>query len=305
MDGARAAYQQAIDSGHADAAPMAAVNLGELLAEQGDADGAKAAYQQAIDSGHADAAPTAAVNLGELLAEQGDADGARAAYQQAIDSGHADAAPTAAVYLGELLAEQGDADGARAAYQQAIDSGHPDEAAARVYLGQLLAEQPGGHSARNLLEEPSEHRSAQELPADDSAPRFPEGSTVRVPQEGDRVECSVFAPPVISPGSTFMIQAFAHISSQTREAIRRAKEFDADAVRRAVKTLEASVLRGTMLSFHLTMPGLQVDDPVQSMVWRGTTESVQFGISVSKVVPSRQHCRYPHSVPGLDTDRTH
>ena len=39
--------------------------------------GAKAAYQQAIDSGHADAAPRAAVNLGDLLAEQGDADGAR------------------------------------------------------------------------------------------------------------------------------------------------------------------------------------------------------------------------------------
>ena len=35
-------------------------------------DGAKAAYQQAIDSGHADAAPRAAVNLGSLLEEQGD-----------------------------------------------------------------------------------------------------------------------------------------------------------------------------------------------------------------------------------------
>ena len=50
----KAAYQQAIDSGHADAAPRAAVNLGLLLQEQGDVDGAKAAYQQAIDSGHAD-----------------------------------------------------------------------------------------------------------------------------------------------------------------------------------------------------------------------------------------------------------
>ena len=34
-----------------------------LLAGRGDADGAKAAYQQAIDSGHADQAPMAAFNL--------------------------------------------------------------------------------------------------------------------------------------------------------------------------------------------------------------------------------------------------
>jgi hypothetical protein len=30
------------------------------------------------------------------------------------------------------------------------------------------------------------------------------------------------------------------------------------------------------------MPGLRVDGPVQSMLWSGTTESVQFGVSVSK-----------------------
>ncbi len=64
-------------------APTAALNLGLLLEDQGDADGAKAAYQQAIDYGHADAALLAVRNLGALLAGQGDADGAKAAYQQA------------------------------------------------------------------------------------------------------------------------------------------------------------------------------------------------------------------------------
>ena len=71
MEGAKAAYQQAIDSGHADAAPQAVVNLGILLERQGDAEGAKAAYQQAIDSGHADAAPEAAVRLGGAAGEAG------------------------------------------------------------------------------------------------------------------------------------------------------------------------------------------------------------------------------------------
>ncbi len=115
---------------------------------------------------------------------------------------------------------------------------------------------------------------------DDSAPRSPEGSAVDATRPGDRVECSVFAPPTVSPGSVFLIQVFAHISGRPREAMLRATEFDADSVRRAIKTLESSVSRGTKLAFCLTMPGLQVDDPEQSMLWWGTTESVQFGVSV-------------------------
>jgi len=138
-EGARAAWQLAIDSGHTDAAPKAAVNLGILLKEQGDTEGARATYQLAIDSGHTDQAPTAAVNLGVLLQQQGDTEGARATYQLAIDSGHTDQAPTAAVNLGVLLQQQGDTEGARAAYQLAIDSGHTDAApTAAVNLGILL-----------------------------------------------------------------------------------------------------------------------------------------------------------------------
>jgi predicted negative regulator of RcsB-dependent stress response len=118
--GARAAYQRAIDSGHAEWAPEAAINLGVLLAEQTDvaylsslshlnrltlaavAASARAAYQRAIDSGHAEWAPRAAINLGVLLAKQGDVDGAWAAYQRAIDSGHAEWAPKAAASLRRL-----------------------------------------------------------------------------------------------------------------------------------------------------------------------------------------------------------
>ena len=86
MAGAKDAYQQAIDSGHADAAPTAAIDLGDLLAEQGDVAGAKDAYQLAIDSGHADEAPRAAVGLGLLLKEEGDVAGAKASSR---DSGSA------------------------------------------------------------------------------------------------------------------------------------------------------------------------------------------------------------------------
>jgi len=74
-----------------------------LLQEQGDVEGAKAAYQRVIDSGHTDQAPKAGLNLGSLLWQQGDLEGAKAAYQLAIDSGHPEVAPRAAYSLELLL----------------------------------------------------------------------------------------------------------------------------------------------------------------------------------------------------------
>jgi tetratricopeptide (TPR) repeat protein len=107
------AWHKAVNSGHADAAPIAAMSLGTLLQEQGDMRSAKDAYQKAIDSGHAAAAAGAAFCLGDLLHEQGDMRSAKDAFQKAIDSGHATLAPGAAVFLGRaLLAEQGDVPGA-------------------------------------------------------------------------------------------------------------------------------------------------------------------------------------------------
>jgi Flp pilus assembly protein TadD len=85
------------------------VNLGVLLAEQGDPAGARAAWKQAIDTGHPDFAPKAMRNLGVLLVEQGDVEGARAAYQRAIDSGHPEQAPAALVGLREPRATQDEA----------------------------------------------------------------------------------------------------------------------------------------------------------------------------------------------------
>src|SRR5215203_3235668 len=127
-----------MNSGEAAAASMAAVGLGILLAEAGDLDGARAAYRQAIDSGPPTVAPMAAVVLGDLLIEAGDHEGAIAAYKRAIDSGHPEQAPKAAVNLGIQLAKRGDRDGARRAYQKAISSGHPEAAQAGVKLASLL-----------------------------------------------------------------------------------------------------------------------------------------------------------------------
>lgn len=95
--------------------PTAANNLGRRLYEQGDIEGARAAWQQAVDSGHPEHGPPAAYNLGNLLSGQEDFKGAREAYQRAISSGHDQHGPAAAYNLGNLLKKHGDIDDAKAA----------------------------------------------------------------------------------------------------------------------------------------------------------------------------------------------
>ena len=74
---------------------------------QGDLEGAAAAYQQAIDSGHREQSPRAALLLGALLAAQRNPEGARAAFQRAIDSGHSTVSRWRYSILGSSLTGKG------------------------------------------------------------------------------------------------------------------------------------------------------------------------------------------------------
>jgi hypothetical protein len=125
--GAAAAYQQAIDTGHPEYAPLAAACLGVVRQmRQDDSAGAEAAFQIAINSGHAEWAPRALNSLGVLREHRlNDFSGAERAYEQATYFGNPEVAPMAATNLGELRRNQlNDVAGAEAAYQVAVDSGH-------------------------------------------------------------------------------------------------------------------------------------------------------------------------------------
>lgn len=134
LAGARTAYQQALDSGHADWTWGAAIRLLNVMRDQEDAAGARSAYQEASGAGNP-AAPYALHVLGQILHKQGHSEQARSAYQQAIDSGRTDTL----VNLMTLLREQGDNDGLRSACQQAIDLGNSHIADyGLLILGHLL-----------------------------------------------------------------------------------------------------------------------------------------------------------------------
>jgi len=183
-EAAAAAWSRAGASGHAEAAPLAAVNLGVLRKRLGDTDGAVAALEQASASRHPHAAPWASVSLGMLRKHLGDAVGAAAAFEQAEASGHPDAAPLARLNLRLLrnqpgngqvapggatdvvrLIAQGDVAAARLACEQVIASGHPDEAPrAAVDLGALLAMQGDIDGARVAFEYAADSRHPDHAP---------------------------------------------------------------------------------------------------------------------------------------------
>jgi molecular chaperone DnaK len=98
--------------------------------------------------------------------------------------------------------------------------------------------------------------------------------------ESDPVSCTVFAPPAVGVGQSCMVQVFAHVPEREAEAGEMAREMDAQAVRRAFRSLETPVTRGTRLTFELIAPGLVVDEPIQGFKWGGHTEAVQFGVTV-------------------------
>jgi tetratricopeptide (TPR) repeat protein len=152
VEGARKAYQQAIDSGNDDAS-MAAQALGPLLLESEDVDDARKAYKLAVEFGHNELASLAALNLGRLLEKQQNFEGARKAYQQAIDSGN-DEASMAAQALGFLLLESEDVDDARKAYKLAVEFGHNELASlAALNLGRLLEKQRDLEGAREAYQQ--------------------------------------------------------------------------------------------------------------------------------------------------------
>lgn len=94
----------------------------------------------------------------------------------------------------------------------------------------------------------------------------------------DAVEASVFAPAQVRSGERFLVQVFVHLLEQRAQAHKMATLFDASATKRGFRTLARRIARGTNLSFELRVPSLDVAEPVQSLVWNGRPEAVQFGV---------------------------
>ena len=96
----------------------------------------------------------------------------------------------------------------------------------------------------------------------------------------DAVDCTVFAPPAAAAGDSILVQLFAHTAQQADDAIHMAREFDESARRLGFSSLELEIPRGSRLQVELALPGLEIDESVQYIVWRGRAVSVQFAVTV-------------------------
>lgn len=132
---------------------------------------------------------------------------------------------------------------------------------------------------RELMDEGSEEDAAAEsAPAGAKSMEFEEEAATA--EEDDEVSGTVYAPGQASPGEGFLVQVYIHLPEQAAALDELAREADEDAKRRISSRLQKKIKRGTELTLNLQMPGLVVDEEVQTCVWEGEPTCVQFGVTV-------------------------
>jgi serine/threonine protein kinase len=145
-----------------------------------------------------------------------------------------------------------------------------------------IAPASGERGAAGIPPKPPDHvfpvDSADRPPPD---PRRPSCLGVLNPvvwfgPRADPVDCSVFAPRSVSVGGTFLVQVFAHLPDRRGEAEQQARAADDKAEFRFLTSLGIDIPRETVLSIHLVLPGFEIPDPWQQVVWQGRTTARQF-----------------------------
>ena len=101
-----------------------------------------------------------------------------------------------------------------------------------------------------------------------------------VPGALDRVHFSVSGPPQAAPGSSFVVDVWAHLEQQRQEVIARAQ---AAALGRPVQIKTKGPLplaRGTVLTVNLKIEDCQIEDPEDTLLWEGEIGSASFAVRV-------------------------
>ncbi len=122
VEGAIASYSKAMAAGDPESSPQAACLLGELLVRERKLAEAEKAFAQAIDSGHPEWFPLAALKLAREL-RQSDPGRAWSLYELVLERSAGQPATDAAYELGQLCRARGDVQQARAFYGRSATIG--------------------------------------------------------------------------------------------------------------------------------------------------------------------------------------
>ncbi len=96
----------------------------------------------------------------------------------------------------------------------------------------------------------------------------------------DTVDCSVFSPDAAPPQTSVLVQVFLHVPEHAARAEAMAAMMDPTAARRGASTLLTPIARGAKVTVSLSATGLEVDEPEQTVTWRGEPVFCQFIVTL-------------------------
>lgn len=98
----------------------------------------------------------------------------------------------------------------------------------------------------------------------------------------EKVNSSIFAPSETKQGDYMMVQVFLYKDNEERAVACKAAEVDPDARRQNYTPLSVKLKEGDRVKAKLTMSGkgIEVDEPIQEMIWQGHYTDCQFGVFV-------------------------
>lgn len=99
--------------------------------------------------------------------------------------------------------------------------------------------------------------------------------------EDDEVECTVFACRSLRRAEPSLVQVFLHPRADAAYATARAQEADPGTEVRIARCLDCSVAPGARVRVELRVPGAHVEQPVETIVWRGRPDAAQFEVVVN------------------------
>jgi hypothetical protein len=110
---------------------------------------------------------------------------------------------------------------------------------------------------------------------------MPFGALAHV-KSNDAVECTMFAPPEISPGETSLIHLWLHTSDQAEDIARISVDFDQAVERRVSRNVGAPdfrLLSATRVEFTLKFGNLQVRQLSTELTWHDSQLAIAFRVS--------------------------
>jgi TIR domain len=112
------------------------------------------------------------------------------------------------------------------------------------------------------------------------------GATLPAPSarpDTDVVDVIAFAPPSTSKGERFLVQVFLGKTAEDEDVTRvAALASDPTTSKRLVATLDVELAYGDRIDIKLEAANLSVEEPEQSLIWRGKPRSVAFVVRVSE-----------------------